>query len=277
MRISGSSRKDGMTLMGEKYAVTFTFDKKKGEHVYGIYPIGETDQTVAEKVKDVPFVRGFYSLGRSEGMRVSLGASLVGMLGSVLVQSAEKNGKVRKGRLMLGTLLGTVPLAFTAWMVWRVFGFDGKVRKYHGAEHKVINAYLKNERAITGEEAELASRISRRCGTNFVVYYGAASLAVSVLPVGGALLKQLLAVGLAYEGFRMPEEKWPSMKRTLGACGDALQRYVTTAEPDKEELAAARKGLDLLVKAEAGEMTEEELEQYKKNAENRPFFDRMFG
>jgi uncharacterized protein YqhQ len=263
--------------MGEKYAVTFTFDKKKGEHVYGIYPIGKADQTAAEKVKDVPFIRGFYSLGRSEGMRISLGASLIGMFGSALLASAEKNGKVRKGRVFLGSLLGTAPLAFTAWMIWRVFGFDGAVRKYHGAEHKVINAYLKNERAITEEEAELASRISRRCGTNFVVYYGAASLAVGILPVGGPLLKQLLAVGLAYEGFRMPEEKMPALKRTLGACGDALQRYITTAEPDKAELAAAKKGLDLLVKAEAGELTGEELEMYKKNAENRPFFDRMFG
>ena len=41
MRISESSRKDGMTLYSDQYAVILTYDKKLGEYSYGLRSMNE--------------------------------------------------------------------------------------------------------------------------------------------------------------------------------------------------------------------------------------------
>ena len=130
---------------------------------------------------------------------------------------------------------------------------------------------------ITEEEAERASRISRRCGTNYVVYVTAAGMTIGLLPLGHGLFQQLLTMGIAYEAFQMPTEKCPVVKSTLNLAGDALQRKIMTQEPHKGQLEAARKALNLLLAAEKGTLAEEEKQKYMENARERSWLDRLIG
>ena len=270
MRISGSSRKDGMTLYGKKYAVTVKYQRKSGEYTYSLRTQSITG--AGESMKNTPLLRGLYSLWRNTGMKVALAMSVVGIVGERLTL-CPKHSKRRK----LGYGMVFAQYGFTAVMLYKIFGLGNDVRLFHGAEHKVINAYTLKQEEITEEEAERASRISRRCGTNYVVYVTAAGMTIGLLPLGHGLFQQLLTMGIAYEAFQMPTEKCPVVKSTLNLAGDALQRKIMTQEPHKGQLEAARKALNLLLAAEKGTLAEEEKQKYMENARERSWLDRLIG
>ena len=90
-------------------------------------------------------------------------------------------------------------------------------------------------------------------------------------------MQQGLITGLAYEGFRLPEEKAPALKEVLNQAGDLLQRYVTTAEPDRPKLEAARIAMNLLVDAESGKLSDDKIVYFRKNADKRPLMDKLIG
>ena len=271
MKTAGSSRKNGMTLYGDRYAVTFWYDKKKRDYIYGLYPTADQNGETVQKIRKIPVIRGLYSLFRNPGMLVSLGVSMLSAAGAMLTLQEKK------GLKLLGSVCLGAGYAYLGALLYHIFGIDGKVREYHGAEHKVIGAYEKAQGRITQEQAEESSRISRRCGTNFIVYYTASQAAFGWLPLGHGLLQQSLIAGLAYEGFRLPDEKAPALKEVLNQAGDLLQRYITTAEPDKEKLEAARRAMNLLVDAESGKLSEKRLAYFKKNADRRPWMDKLIG
>ncbi len=270
MRISGSSRKDGMTLYGEKFAVTVQYHSKSGEYTYSLRTLPAAEG--GDRLKKTPLLRGLYNLWRNTGTKAALTMSVVGIAGERLARCPKHSKRRRLGYGMILAQYG-----FTALMLYKIFGIGNEVRCFHGAEHKVINAYTLKKEEITEEEAERASRISRRCGTNYVVYVTAAGMTVGLLPLGHGLFQQLLTMGIAYEIFQMPTEKCPALKSTLNLAGDALQRKIMTQEPRKGQLEAARKALNLLLAAEKGTMAEEEKQKYMENARERSFLDRLIG
>lgn len=93
MKISGSSRKDGMTLYGEKYAVTVKYQCKSGEYTYSLRTQSVTE--AGDSLKNTPLLRGLYSLWRNTGMKVALAMSVVGIAGERLMR-CPKHSKRRK-------------------------------------------------------------------------------------------------------------------------------------------------------------------------------------
>jgi uncharacterized protein YqhQ len=271
VKTAGSSRKNGITLYGDRYAVTFWYDKKKQDYIYGLYPIADENGDTVKKIRQIPVIRGLYSIFRNPGMLASAGISALSAAGALLTLRDKKSMKI------LGGICLGAGYAYLGALFYHIFGTDGKVRQYHGAEHKVIEAYEKQKGRITQEQAEEASRISRRCGTNFIVYYFASQAAFGWLPLGHGVVQQGLITGLAYEGFRLPEEKAPALKEVLNQAGDLLQRYVTTAEPDRPKLEAARVAMNLLVDAESGKLSDDKIAYFRKNADRRPWIDKLIG
>ncbi|MBQ7916585.1 MAG: DUF1385 domain-containing protein [Firmicutes bacterium] len=269
MRIAGSSRKDGMTLYGDKYAVWMQYNPKIGEYVYGLYTMEEPSS--ADQISKTPILRGLYSLWRNRGVKVSFAMSAISAVGQMMTMSEKKSTR------RLGYFLSMVQVGYMGLLLYKIFGFKGEVKKFHGAEHKVINAFGVTGKKISEEEALMASRISRRCGTNFVAYMMATNIAVSIVPIGDGLFREMLAMGAAYELFRMPEEKCPAIKRTMDMAGDSLQRNLMTAEPEKEQLEAARFALNLLIDAEKDLLDESEKQKYMENARERSWMDRLIG
>lgn len=118
--------------------------------------------------------------------------------------------------------------------------------EYHGAEHKVANAYEKLEkRDITIEKVKKQSRFHARCGGNFVVYLFFLILFITfIIPSNNLIFKTILQVmllpflaGFSYE-LVMYTEYLPNFLKFLAYPAMSIQ-LITTKEPsdDKIELA----------------------------------------
>ena len=137
-------------------------------------------------------------------------------------------------------------------------GMGSEVWRYHGAEHKVVNAYearvdLRDVAAVKG-----FSRIHDRCGTNLVAIVFA--LALLCLPMGTSALAQalslvaaVLVIAVALELFRLIERSpHAPFSRVVLLGGRTLQRLLTTREPRAEHLHLASRALLEVIEAESG-------------------------
>ena len=123
-----------------------------------------------------------------------------------------------------------------------------EVFRYHGAEHKTINAY-EHGLAMTPENIMTCSRIHPRCGTSFLLIAVIVSIIDfspdKTLIAGGGFFLQVLArvilipvvVGISYEIIRLA-----SSSGKIGLCLIApflTLQYLTTREPDIKQAEVA--------------------------------------
>lgn len=116
-----------------------------------------------------------------------------------------------------------------------------EVFRYHGAEHKTINAY-EHGLPMTPESIMTCSRIHPRCGTSFLLIAVIVSIIVfspvKTLIAGGGFFLQVgarvllipVVVGISYEIIRLA-----SKSGRIGLCVIApflTLQYLTTREPD---------------------------------------------
>ncbi|RRR78518.1 MAG: DUF1385 domain-containing protein [Candidatus Viridilinea halotolerans] len=123
--------------------------------------------------------------------------------------------------------------------IQRVFG-------YHGAEHKVINAYEAGV-PLTVEAVRPFTRIHPRCGTSFLVVAALIGfvifLAVALLPfwqrVGARVVLIPLVAAVALEFLRLTAANYhrPWVRRLLAPA--LSTQYLTTREPDDAMIATA--------------------------------------
>jgi uncharacterized protein YqhQ len=123
--------------------------------------------------------------------------------------------------------------------IQRVFG-------YHGAEHKVINAYEAGA-PLTVEAVRPFTRIHPRCGTSFLVVAALIGfvifLAVAVLPlwqrIGARIILIPLVAAVSLEFLRLSAANYhrPWVRRLLAPA--LSTQYLTTREPDDAMIATA--------------------------------------
>ncbi|MBM7646336.1 uncharacterized protein YqhQ [Scopulibacillus daqui] len=121
-----------------------------------------------------------------------------------------------------------------------------RVFQYHGAEHKVINAF-ENDVPLTVENVQKQSRLHYRCGSSYILFTAIISIAlyffVPIYPLWLRLIYRILLIpvdlGIAYEVLRftnklrhIPVLKW------LGYPGLWLQ-LLTTKEPEPKQIEVA--------------------------------------
>ena len=125
-----------------------------------------------------------------------------------------------------------------------------QVFRYHGAEHKTINAF-ESGMEMTPARIASCSRIHPRCGTSFLLIAVIVSIIVfSFLGGGGFLRRALLRVvtlplviGLSYEIIRLTSK--------AGLVGQILMypvlslQYLTTREPNAGQIEVALASLNL--------------------------------
>lgn len=124
-----------------------------------------------------------------------------------------------------------------------------EVLRYHGAEHKTINAFEAGSKMLPGYICRY-SRIHPRCGTSFLVVVVAMSIVVfsfighgSVLwRIGSRVILLPVVIGLSYEIIRA-SAKWGKVGRAIMAPALSLQ-YLTTREPSKAQLEIALRSLE---------------------------------
>ena len=125
-----------------------------------------------------------------------------------------------------------------------------QVFRYHGAEHKTINAF-ESDLEMTPEHIVRCSRIHPRCGTSFLLIAVIVSIAVFSAIGGGGFLWRAgtrvlllpLVVGVSYEIIRLTAN--------AGAAGRLLMapvlslQYLTTREPDLAQIEVALTSLNV--------------------------------
>ncbi len=122
-----------------------------------------------------------------------------------------------------------------------------RIFEYHGAEHKVVNAY--EARAdLSPENVASYSCLHPRCGTSFLLFVMVVSIVVfSFIPHDSSLLTKALmrllllpaVAGISYEVLRLSARKSGTpLFRVLIAPGLLLQR-LTTREPDLRQIEVA--------------------------------------
>lgn len=118
--------------------------------------------------------------------------------------------------------------------------------EYHGAEHKVANAYEKLDRCdITVENVKKESRFHIRCGGNFVVYLFLLILAITfVIPSNNLIFKTIIQVfllpflaGFSYE-LVMGTNYLPNFLKFLAYPAMSIQ-FITTKEPTDDKIQLA--------------------------------------
>lgn len=240
----GMARWDGLDLYGPNY-MSVAYRRKGRIHV-NVEPsnVWRPENPAVARISRWPVVRSFFFWGRLLVQVVGSVWTLVFFVAVLavlwLLVSLLEMGS---GPGAVGGLLGffaevpIVPLlvAFFAAMKFSPIG------RYHGAEHKAVAAY-ENCGEVNLENARNSSRIHPRCGTNILLYIALAAALDPFIDWWGYAILQFILISEAWYIFGQTR---PSI-----AIGNFLQKYFTTTEPSRKELAVAVESLAQLVQAE---------------------------
>ncbi|MCP8967067.1 DUF1385 domain-containing protein [Ectobacillus ponti] len=135
-----------------------------------------------------------------------------------------------------------------------------RVFQYHGAEHKVINAYESNA-PLTVEHVQQQTRLHYRCGSSFILFTVIVGMFIYFLVpteplwlrVGSRILLIPIVLGISFEVLQMTNlVRNVPMLRWLGYPGLWLQ-LLTTKEPTDEQVEVAISSFQELLRLERNE------------------------
>lgn len=170
------------------------------------------------------------------------------------------------GQVLLETLFKLVLLLAYIYVI-SLTPMIKRVFQYHGAEHKVINAY-ENNKTLTVENVQSQSRLHYRCGSSFILFTVLVGMCIYFfIPVdnhyirfGSRILLIPVVLGISFEVLQFTNKlRDIPVLRYLGYPGLWLQ-LLTTKEPDNEQVEVAIASFEELLRTEkAGKPTEEKL------------------
>lgn len=132
-----------------------------------------------------------------------------------------------------------------------------RVFQYHGAEHKVINAY-ENNMELSVENVQAQSRLHYRCGSSFILFTVIVGLFVYLLvptdPLWVRVVNRIalipVVLGIAFEVLQLTNKvRNVPVLRFLGYPGLWLQ-LLTTKEPSDDQVEVAILSFQKLVQLE---------------------------
>lgn len=151
-----------------------------------------------------------------------------------------KTGQVLlEGFFKLLLLLGYIYIVSLTPLIKRVF-------QYHGAEHKVINAYEHNV-PLTVENVQKESRLHYRCGSSFILFTVIVGVFVYMFvatdPLWWRIVNRIilipLVIGLSFEVLQLTNKvRYIPVLKVLGYPGLWLQ-LLTTKEPNDDQVEVA--------------------------------------
>ena len=167
-----------------------------------------------------------------------------------LAQFTANNYALFENRYLFNLLEGITKISILVLYIYLISLMPDVRRtfQYHGAEHKVVNAYEKNDLV----NAKKYSRIHVRCGTSFILFVLALSIVVYIfLPIDISFMTKYalriallpLIAGIGYELIRIsPKCEKNIFFKIIMIPGLLLQR-LTTREPSEEQLEVAKAAL----------------------------------
>jgi uncharacterized protein YqhQ len=273
---------EGVMFGGKK--VTITAIRKKNQEIE-YYEDERKEYKWATRLKKIPLIRGIVGLieasangakhlnfaserysqesdeeGSSEGpsrLTLLLGVAVVGVLSFVVGKLAFTLIPVFLAKIIFGhwvpdgipqnlvegaikivLLLGYISLIAKTPLIKRLF-------QYHGAEHKVINAYEAGVE-LTVRNVQSFSTLHYRCGSSFLIFTVIVGVIVYSLVPYTTLTERVIqriwllpvVIGLSYEVLQWTNRLRDTPLRFLGYPGLWLQK-ITTREPDDSQVEVA--------------------------------------
>ena len=194
---------------------------------------------------------------------LSIAAALAIAIGGFVLLPSAVTPKVVKNALLLNLIEGVIRLIFFVLFLAAVSLMPDmrRVFQYHGAEHKVINAF-EERRRYQPEDADDYGTLHQRCGTSFVfmvLFVGILMHALVGWPAWhwrllSRLLLLPLVAGVSYELIKLAgAHKSSRFLRLLVAPGMWLQK-ITTKEPTSDQVEVAIRALDGALALDAAEV-----------------------
>jgi len=125
-----------------------------------------------------------------------------------------------------------------------------RIFEFHGAEHKIVNAYENND-----DNVNKYSIIHERCGSAFVflvlfltvVVYSFVSVELSLfLKLGYRLLLLIPIISLSYEILKF-NSKYPNVVSKVLVYPGLLLQKLTVKKPSEEQIEVAKRALEMVV------------------------------
>lgn len=142
-----------------------------------------------------------------------------------------------------------------------------RVFQYHGAEHKVINAYEAGVE-LTVDNVVSHTKAHVRCGTSFILVVLVTSIVVFMfVPIWHSILLRWLikmallplVAGISYEVIRFAGGHKDSLFTKMLVAPGLLMQKITTREPEPEMIEVAIKSLQGVLEEEASHKDEEQI------------------
>jgi uncharacterized protein YqhQ len=199
----------------------------------------------------------------SRQMALSMGVAFVLFIGIFIVAPAVAFrwvGEHLGSSVVVNVLEGLFRVAlFLAYLT--LIGRTKEIRRvfeYHGAEHKTIAAYERDE-PLVPEVVDRYSTLHVRCGTNFLLIVMILTILIFALfgnpgiwwRIGSRIIAIPLIAGIAYEMLRLGARFESSAPmRVLMAPGLWLQK-ITTQPPDRSQIEVAIAAFREVLRVEA--------------------------
>jgi uncharacterized protein YqhQ len=217
-----------MGLNALNYSANISTEEEEGESTLGAFSMFVT---LAFSILVALFLFKFVPLGAAQLLS-----------GSYSVFENRFLFNLAEGLVKIGILVGYISLISLMPDVKKVF-------QYHGAEHKVVNAWENND----VDNAHKYSTIHVRCGTSFILFVLTLSIVVYLfLPTDVSLISKYglrilllpIIAGIGYEIIKLSPkyEKNPFFKAIITP-GLWLQK-LTTREPTEDQLEVAKSALN---------------------------------
>ncbi len=249
--INGNARNDGVFFGSDNYSVHFSMEKDLSYKVHVLKNISKKVKTIGvfkSFLYKIPFIRGVV-VQFEQNKAYSIMFLAIFILDIINIFGKEESFE-NNDTLFYGILIILVPMILYSliYLFKKVLFKLKNTLQFHGAEHKVINAYKKH-RNLNFEDVKNASRISRWCGTElsvfFIIFFAAFSLFLKYDSI-----KFLISFSFAYEIFNLKNgEKLPILS-ILFKFGYYCQEKLFTKEPTDEQLKASIDAFKMLLEAE---------------------------
>lgn len=290
----GQALVEGVMFGGKDHTVT-AIRRKDDSIDYFHYP--KKTKPIAKKLKKIPFIRGIVALVESAGigsrhltfsserydvqpgeeieseeetskLAMIIGVAAVGVLSFIFskfvftlvpvflaamfssIITGSTAQVILESFIKLVLLLGYLALISMTPFIKRVF-------QYHGAEHKVINAYERNL-PLTVENIQAQSRLHYRCGSSFILFTVIVGMFIYLLvptdPLWLRVVNRILLIpvvlGVSFEVLQLTNavRNIPVLKY-LGYPGLWLQ-LLTTKEPEDKQVEVAILSFEKLLEVE---------------------------
>lgn len=287
----GQALMEGVMMRGSKHVVAAL--RAPDGHIEIVHE--ELGGIYKTRVRDIPFLRGLITLWDSLGLglryltisaNVQTGEDekisgpemvitlIISLAISILLFFLAPAGIAQfiQDKMGASTLIGNIIEGFLRLAIVLLYMVVvskmediNRVFRYHGAEHKTINAF-DNGVEVTLENVRKQSRLHPRCGTAFMVTVVLISIIVFILigpltpTLASRLISRVLLIpvisGIAYEYIRWSAKHLNNPIVKILTYPNLAVQNITTAEPDDSMLEVAISSFLTMLAYENGEIPE---------------------